>query len=340
MTKLECLWTISLFIRMMEFHVRNGRDARNRQENGDAPRCFYSAIQQHDRPLDSGVAHCLFRIRACVLGFDQCLRSDLPLGILRHARSARTTEFQTYSDDLRRGHALREFLLLFPFRTGEFLRVRDGSVVIVFADCDHAPDVCAFTRGRTPPGNGLHPLWPALRPVALQFHDQNSLCRTAVGHRCDHGAILLPVSNCGHEVQRHGRVPYRQCHRAASADSTYQSKENMGRIFWCDGIFAAGESGAFQIDARTSLRVELDPCHHFGTAAWFLGGDRRSGRIDHQAQHKKIPEDCCRALVEHSTWSTVYFSPRRYCFFICAWWCEFRDFQMSDTAELRCEVFI
>jgi hypothetical protein len=44
--------------------------------------------------------------------------------------------------------------------------------------------------------------------------------------------------------------------------------------------------------------------------------------------------------VEHSTWSTVYFSPRRYCSFICAWSCEFRDFQMNDTAELRCEVFI
>jgi len=60
----------------------------------------------------------------------------------------------------------------------------------------------------------------------------------------------------------------------------------LGRIFWRDGIFAAGESGAFQTNARTSLRVELDPCHHFGTAAWLCGGDRRSGRIDHQAQHR------------------------------------------------------
>ena len=51
-------------------------------------------------------------------------------------------------------------------------------------------------------------------------------------------------------------------------------------------IFAPGESGVFQPDARTSLRVELDARHHFRTAAWFLGGDRRSGRIDHQAQHR------------------------------------------------------
>ena len=36
---------------------------------------------------------------------------------------ARATEFQAYSDDLRRSHALRELLLLFPFWTGEFLRV-------------------------------------------------------------------------------------------------------------------------------------------------------------------------------------------------------------------------
>src|ERR1700720_4147711 len=123
MTKLECLWTFSLFIRMMEFHVRNGRDARNRKETGDAACCFYSAIHQHDHPLDSCVAHCFFRLRAGVLGLDQCLRSDLALGILRHARSARATEFQAYSDDLRRSHALRELLLLFPFWTGEFLRV-------------------------------------------------------------------------------------------------------------------------------------------------------------------------------------------------------------------------
>src|SRR5207248_11235941 len=92
-------------------------------ESRDDASCFYSAIHQHDRPLDRCVAHCFFRLRDGVLGLDQCLRSDLALGILRHARSARTTEFKAYSDDLRRSHALREFLLLFPFWTGEFLRV-------------------------------------------------------------------------------------------------------------------------------------------------------------------------------------------------------------------------
>src|SRR6266496_4389166 len=40
----------------------------------------------------------------------------------------------------------------------------------------------------------------------------------------------------------------------------------MGRILWRAGIFAAGESGAFQTDAGTSRGVELDACHHSAIA--------------------------------------------------------------------------
>ena len=59
------------------------------------------------------------------------------------------------------------------------------------------------------------------------------------------GAVLLPLSDRGHEVQRHGRLPYRQPHRSTSAYSAHQSKKNMGRIFRRAGIFAAGESVPF-----------------------------------------------------------------------------------------------
>src|SRR5436190_15608881 len=121
MTRLEWLWTISFIIRMMQFHVRNGRDARNRKKAGHAARRFYSAIQQHNRSLDGCPADCVFRIRARVLGFDQRVRFDLTLGILRHARSARATEFQAYGHDLRGCDAVWKFLLFFPLRIGEFL---------------------------------------------------------------------------------------------------------------------------------------------------------------------------------------------------------------------------
>src|SRR4029453_10640568 len=137
----EWLWTISLIIRMMQFNARNGRDARNGKKTGHAARRFYSTIQQHDRSLDGCVADCVLRIRTRILGFDQRVWFDLALGILRHARSARAPEFQAYGHDLRSCDAVREFLLLFPLRIGEFLRVRDGSPVAVFADRDHAPDV-------------------------------------------------------------------------------------------------------------------------------------------------------------------------------------------------------
>src|SRR6266480_4019417 len=60
----------------------------------------------------------------------------------------------------------------------------------------------------------------------------------------------------------------------------------MGRILWRVGIFAAGESGAFQTDAWTSRGVELDPCHDPRIAAGFRGGNRRSGGIDHQTKHR------------------------------------------------------
>src|SRR5438094_965863 len=121
MTRLEWLWTISFIIRMMQFHVRNSRDARNPKQTGNAARCFYSAIQQHDRSLDGCVADCVLRIRTGILGFDQRVRFDLTLGILRHARSARATEFQAYGHDLRGCDAVWKFLLFFPLRIGEFL---------------------------------------------------------------------------------------------------------------------------------------------------------------------------------------------------------------------------
>src|SRR5205814_6806636 len=115
------LWTISFIIPMMQFHVRNGRDARNPKQTGNATRCFYSAIQQHDRSLDGCVADCVLRIRTGILGFDQRVRFDLTLGILRHARSARATEFQAYGHDLRGCDAVWKFLLFFPLWIGEFL---------------------------------------------------------------------------------------------------------------------------------------------------------------------------------------------------------------------------
>ena len=61
-------------------------------------------------------------------------------------------------------------------------------------------------------------------------------------HRCGHGAILLPLSDCGDEVQRHGRVSHRQCHRAASADSAHQSERKHGKDFlvrWRFSLFAS-----------------------------------------------------------------------------------------------------
>src|SRR5438445_8721526 len=97
------------------------RDARNRKKTGHAARRFYSAIQQHDRSLDGCVADCVLRIRTGILGFDQRVRFDLTLGILRHARSARATEFQAYGHDLRGCDAVWKFLLFLPLWIGEFL---------------------------------------------------------------------------------------------------------------------------------------------------------------------------------------------------------------------------
>ena len=110
--------------------------------------------------------------------------------------------------------------------------------------------------------------------MAFQFHDQNSLRCAAVRDRGGDGTVLLPLFNRGHEIQRYGRLSYRKSDRAASAHSAHQSEENMGRIFWRDGIFAPGESRTFQADARTSRGVELDARHDSGIAAWFRCGDR------------------------------------------------------------------
>ena len=45
------------------------------------------------------------------------------------------------------------------------------------------------------------------------------------------GQFYCPLSDCDHEIQRHGRVSDRQPDRASSDDSAHQPEENLGRIF-------------------------------------------------------------------------------------------------------------
>src|SRR5438034_1401205 len=52
-------------------------------------------------------------------------------------------------------------------------------------------------------------------------------------------------------------------------------------------------------DARSPVDVELDARHHTRITAWVRGGDRRSGRVADQAQHRR---ERFRQLVAWNRW--------------------------------------
>ena len=220
---------------------------RNRKETGDAARCFYSAIHQHDHPLDSCVAHCFsgfelafwglisafglislwefygmldqrglpnFKLTAMICGVAMLCGSFY---YFSHFGLANSYEFET---------AVLLLFLLTVITRQMFARLRE----------DEPLQAMAYTLFGL-----LYVLWLFNFMTKILY----------VVPRSDTGAImgqfyclyLIAVT----KFSDMGAYSYRQCHRAASADSTHQSKENMGRIFGAMGFSLLASLALFKL---------------------------------------------------------------------------------------------
>src|SRR5204863_1134818 len=141
--------------------------------------------------MDSRLVDHVLRLRDPVLVIDQRVRNDWALGILRDARPQAPAEFQDHRNDLWGSNARWELLLLLQNRTSRLLRFRSCCPAFFFADGIRTTNVCAVAARRAPADDGLHIVWPVIRALALQFHQQNCVSHSLFKQRLAYWSDLL-----------------------------------------------------------------------------------------------------------------------------------------------------